>query len=107
MEVAPGHEVVPGHANPTSNPHAVLMRCAHALCSCAAPMRGCRALYSNPPVHGARIVAEAVGNADMFALWKQEMEMMAGRIKVGCWWWAGGWVGGWAGGWMGGWWVGG
>lgn len=40
-----------------------------------------RALYSNPPVHGARIVAEVVGNADMFDQWKKEMEMMAGRIK--------------------------
>ena len=41
-----------------------------------------RAIYSNPPVHGARIVAEVVGNEDMFTEWKQEMEGMAGRIKV-------------------------
>ncbi|GAB4817943.1 hypothetical protein N2152v2_004989 [Parachlorella kessleri] len=40
-----------------------------------------RALYSNPPVHGARIVAECVGNEEMFSLWKKEMDMMAGRIK--------------------------
>lgn len=43
-----------------------------------------RAIYSNPPVHGARIVAEVVGNEDMFTEWKQEMEGMAGRIKVQC-----------------------
>ena len=41
-----------------------------------------RAIYSNPPVHGARIVSEVVGNDDMFGEWKQEMEYMAGRIKV-------------------------
>ncbi|GMH43336.1 hypothetical protein BSKO_11258 [Bryopsis sp. KO-2023] len=40
-----------------------------------------RAMYSNPPVHGARIVAEVVGSKDMFDQWKGEMEMMAGRIK--------------------------
>lgn len=42
----------------------------------------CRALWSNPPVHGARIVSEVVGSEEMFGQWKQEMEMMAGRIKV-------------------------
>ena len=42
-----------------------------------------RAIYSNPPVHGARIVAEVVGSEEMFGEWKGEMEMMAGRIKVG------------------------
>ena len=41
-----------------------------------------RAIYSNPPVHGARIVAEVVSNEDMYTEWKQEMEGMAGRIKV-------------------------
>jgi aspartate aminotransferase len=39
-----------------------------------------RALWSNPPTHGARIAAEVVGDADMFELWKQEMANMAGRI---------------------------
>ena len=41
-----------------------------------------RAIYSNPPVHGARLVAEVVGNEQMFDLWRGEMEEMAGRIKV-------------------------
>ncbi|KAI3716710.1 hypothetical protein L1987_67776 [Smallanthus sonchifolius] len=40
-----------------------------------------RPMYSNPPVHGARIVANVVGNPDFFNEWKEEMEMMAGRIK--------------------------
>eukprot|EP00879_Flechtneria_rotunda_P027702 GHRR01029689.1.p1 GENE.GHRR01029689.1~~GHRR01029689.1.p1 ORF type:complete len:346 (+),score=121.14 GHRR01029689.1:119-1156(+) len=39
-----------------------------------------RALWSNPPTHGARIAAEVVGDATMFKLWKQEMAGMAGRI---------------------------
>ena len=39
-----------------------------------------RAMYSNPPVHGARIVAEVVNDEGMFGEWKQEMEMMSGRI---------------------------
>ena len=40
-----------------------------------------RPMYSNPPVHGARIVADVVGNPVLFNEWKEEMEMMAGRIK--------------------------
>mmetsp|Transcript_8529 Transcript_8529/g.21831 ORF Transcript_8529/g.21831 Transcript_8529/m.21831 type:complete len:447 (-) Transcript_8529:120-1460(-) len=40
-----------------------------------------RALYSNPPTTGARIVAEVVGDDALFAEWKQEMMGMAGRIK--------------------------
>lgn len=39
-------------------------------------------MYSNPPVHGARIVADIVGNPTLFNEWKAEMEMMAGRIKT-------------------------
>lgn len=38
-------------------------------------------MYSNPPIHGARIVAHVVGNPEFFDEWKDEMEMMAGRIK--------------------------
>jgi len=40
-----------------------------------------RAIYSNPPVHGARIVAEVVNDEEMFAEWKAEMEAMSGRIN--------------------------
>ncbi|XP_047339559.1 aspartate aminotransferase, chloroplastic-like [Impatiens glandulifera] len=39
-----------------------------------------RPMYSNPPVHGARIVANVVGDSVLFNEWKQEMELMAGRI---------------------------
>jgi aspartate aminotransferase len=50
-----------------------------------------RALWSNPPTHGARIAAEVVGDPAMFEQWKGEMAGMAGRIaKVG----GGGWGGG-------------
>lgn len=38
-------------------------------------------MYSNPPVHGARIVANIVGDVALFKEWNAEMEMMAGRIK--------------------------
>eukprot|EP00210_Caulerpa_lentillifera_P008788 g8384.t1 len=40
-----------------------------------------RPMYSNPPVHGARIVSEVVSDPEMFKAWKGEMEQMAGRIK--------------------------
>ncbi|KAK8544772.1 hypothetical protein V6N13_045849 [Hibiscus sabdariffa] len=40
-----------------------------------------RPMYSNPPVHGARIVANIVGDSALFNEWNAEMEMMAGRIK--------------------------
>ena len=39
-----------------------------------------RAMYSNPPVHGARIVAEVVNNPATFKAWNEEMGMMSGRI---------------------------
>ncbi|KAL8479095.1 hypothetical protein ACS0TY_030839 [Phlomoides rotata] len=40
-----------------------------------------RPMYSNPPIHGAKIVANVVGNTELFNEWKEEMELMAGRIK--------------------------
>jgi len=40
-----------------------------------------RALWSNPPTHGARIAAEVVGDPAMFEEWKAEMRGMAGRIE--------------------------
>jgi aspartate aminotransferase len=39
-----------------------------------------RAIWSNPPTHGARIAAEVVGDPAMFEEWKGEMAGMAGRI---------------------------
>lgn len=40
-----------------------------------------RPMYSNPPIHGARIVANVVGDPALFNEWKEEMQLMAGRIK--------------------------
>lgn len=39
-----------------------------------------RAMYSNPPTHGARIAAEIVNEGGLFDEWKEEMAGMAGRI---------------------------
>lgn len=41
-----------------------------------------RPMYSNPPVHGARIVSNVVNDPTLFSEWKAEMESMAGRIKT-------------------------
>ncbi|CAM8889750.1 unnamed protein product [Rhodiola kirilowii] len=40
-----------------------------------------RPMYSNPPIHGAKIVANIVGDPTLFNQWRDEMQMMAGRIK--------------------------
>jgi aspartate aminotransferase len=42
--------------------------------------RCARGNYSNPPGHGARIVATVVGDPLLFGRWKQELQGMAGRI---------------------------
>ena len=39
-----------------------------------------RPLYSNPPVHGARIAAEILNNADLCQQWLGEVKGMADRI---------------------------
>uniref|UniRef100_A0A4D5R9V9 Aspartate aminotransferase n=1 Tax=Scolopendra viridis TaxID=118503 RepID=A0A4D5R9V9_SCOVI len=41
-----------------------------------------RAMYSNPPVHGARIVSNVLNNLDLFAEWKQCIKTMADRINL-------------------------
>lgn len=41
-----------------------------------------RAIYSNPPVHGARIAATVINDPALFARWNEEMGEMAGRIKT-------------------------
>jgi aspartate aminotransferase, chloroplastic len=38
-------------------------------------------MYSNPPIHGARIVVNVVGDPTMFGEWKQDMELIDMRIK--------------------------
>lgn len=39
-----------------------------------------RPMYSNPPVHGARIVATVLGDADLTHEWITELKQMSGRI---------------------------
>jgi len=39
-----------------------------------------RAMYSNPPIHGARVVAEVLGDPALEAEWRSECKMMADRI---------------------------
>lgn len=41
-----------------------------------------RAVWSNPPAYGAKIVESVVNDESMFNEWKGEMEMMSGRIKA-------------------------
>ena len=39
-----------------------------------------RAMYSNPPIHGARIVAEILGDPQLTDMWRGEVKGMADRI---------------------------
>jgi len=37
-------------------------------------------MYSNPPIHGARLVATCLANPALKAQWEAELKMVAGRI---------------------------
>jgi len=39
-----------------------------------------RAMYSNPPNHGARIVSTALASKEMYAQWQKDITLMADRI---------------------------
>uniref|UniRef100_A0A1A9WKX2 Aspartate aminotransferase n=1 Tax=Glossina brevipalpis TaxID=37001 RepID=A0A1A9WKX2_9MUSC len=39
-----------------------------------------RALYSNPPIHGARLAAEILNEPDLYAIWLKDVKLMANRI---------------------------
>jgi aspartate aminotransferase len=39
-----------------------------------------RALYSNPPIHGARIVDIILGDKHLTKLWHDDLKMMSGRM---------------------------
>jgi aromatic-amino-acid transaminase len=41
-----------------------------------------RTNYSNPPTHGAAVVASVLGNPTLRALWEQELGQMRERIKL-------------------------
>ena len=62
--------------------------CIHVLCSSASKAKDVtsqlagiiRPMYSNPPAHGARIVAKVLGDPVLYKKWKQELQVMSGRI---------------------------
>eukprot|EP00740_Mantoniella_antarctica_P012535 CAMPEP_0181376626 /NCGR_PEP_ID=MMETSP1106-20121128/17413_1 /TAXON_ID=81844 /ORGANISM="Mantoniella antarctica, Strain SL-175" /LENGTH=446 /DNA_ID=CAMNT_0023495205 /DNA_START=41 /DNA_END=1381 /DNA_ORIENTATION=+ len=62
--------------------NAVLNDAASAKTTLSQMNRIARAMYSNPPVHGARIAATVIGDPTLFARWNEEMGEMAGRIKT-------------------------
>lgn len=39
-----------------------------------------RPMYSNPPLHGARIASTILGNQELYAEWEGEVKAMADRI---------------------------
>jgi len=39
-----------------------------------------RPLYSNPPIHGARIVDIILGDTELTAMWHEDLRIMSGRI---------------------------
>jgi len=39
-----------------------------------------RAIWSNPPLHGARIIATVLGDPKLKAMWLDELKLMSGRI---------------------------
>lgn len=39
-----------------------------------------RALYSNPPIHGARIVDIILGDKDLTSMWHDDLKLMSGRM---------------------------
>jgi len=60
--------------------------CFHVLCEKAEPVRSqlkvlARAIYSNPPTFGARIVTTVVQDPQLFKEWKENLLTMSGRIK--------------------------
>lgn len=40
-----------------------------------------RPMYSNPPIHGARIVDEVLSDPELTAEWHNELLMMSGRMQ--------------------------
>lgn len=37
-------------------------------------------MYSNPPIHGARVVDQILGDAELTKSWHQDLLLMSGRI---------------------------
>jgi len=40
-----------------------------------------RPIYSNPPIHGARIVDTVLGDAELTSMWHQDLRDMSGRMQ--------------------------
>jgi aspartate aminotransferase, mitochondrial len=40
-----------------------------------------RPMYSNPPIHGARIVETIMEDPELMAIWRDELKQMAGRMQ--------------------------
>lgn len=40
-----------------------------------------RGLYSNPPIHGARIIDIILGDKDLTAEWHEDLKVMSGRMN--------------------------
>ena len=40
-----------------------------------------RPVYSSPPLHGARLAATVLGDPHLFAQWRRELKLMAGRVQ--------------------------
>lgn len=59
----------------------LVIRYAHLLSPLLDALNARRPMYSNPPLHGARIVANVFGDAELSALWRKEVKGMADRIK--------------------------
>ncbi|WP_028115468.1 amino acid aminotransferase [Ferrimonas senticii] len=53
-----------------------------AECALSQAKRAARANYSNPPAHGAEVVATILADAELKALWLQELAQMRDRIKL-------------------------
>ena len=49
------------------------------LLNCAASNCQVRMMYSNPPAHGARVVAKILSDPNKYAQWKKNVEEMSGR----------------------------
>lgn len=62
--------------------------CASIICKSSVAAKACdtqlraviRPMYSNPPAHGARIVLKVLQSEKNFAIWREEMKEMSGRI---------------------------
>jgi len=39
-----------------------------------------RRTYSNPPLHGARIVSTVLNNPELYNIWLEDIRVMANRI---------------------------